>query len=129
MKDLIPNPPSREAVRAGMAAKGEKERFQVTPLVRAALKNALNDDEQYDDVLAHLRGGEVTGSRHGDSYVFVIKLVEWERVNGNVSLHNALQSGKIKLNDIVKRVTPLLRDMNFLIERGVCIGYKTPSES
>lgn len=120
-RNIIPNPPSPEAAQALMKDAVKTRKFQITPLVREAVRNALGKTH-YAEAMTYFMGGRITGSKLADGYEFARKLVEWEVESGSIALQAALERQDILLNDIVKRIPAEMRKLNFAVEGWVCTG-------
>ena len=123
-KDLVPNPPSHELAKTMVESVGKTQAFKATPHVRQGVANAISGDH-YDEFKSHLCGGKLTGSAQADMYLLATKIAKWEADAGQTALDSALESGKIRLVDIVKRLAPELRKFGFDVRRGVCVGVTT----
>lgn len=106
---LIACPPTFAQAQEDAPAPTQGARFRVTPLVRSALASAMDDEGRYAVVMTHYNGGDVTGSIQGDQLFLAKQLVEWELEESRPALNMALEAGVIKLKDIGKHITPLMR--------------------
>ena len=124
MSDIIANPPSFELAQKLVSDAPKPKRFPTTTHVRCALQAAILIREHYQTLCAHYLGGKETGSAQADAYFFATKLVEWESAAERFDLANALKADKIRLVDIVKRITPELRKLGMEVERNVITGTR-----
>jgi hypothetical protein len=124
MSDLIANAPSPE-VAAKLAASAPKpKRVPITQYVRVAVVASLKDEDHYTILAEHFSNGRITGSAHADVYRLAELLVEWEAKAERFELSNAMSAkgSKVRLVDIVKRITPELRKLGFDVMRGTILG-------
>ena len=128
-KDLISNIPSRKAAIAAAVAGPRQESLPLTPLVRGALDAVYAVDELYEQFMAHFDEQErsITGSKRVDGYYAADMLASLDNAH-SVELRKLLDSGKIKLIDIAKRLVPELRKRNLMMRGNVCLGIESMAE-
>jgi len=127
-KALTPNPPSDDFMKKSVEDAGTSATFNTTQEVRGAISRAIQNGH-WPELSKYLYGGKVTGSIQADQYELARDLVKRDAEAHHTALDSALESGNIRLVDIVKRLAPELRKLKADVRRGVCVGSTQPKVS
>lgn len=121
-KDLIANPPSHELAAKLFRREAGNKPTPTTTLVKKAFGVVVADEKLYGEFVRYFKKGEVTGSIQADAYEAARLLVENAALAGQHELADLIKDRKIRLVDVVKRLSPVMRAYRFDVQRGVIVG-------